>query len=176
MQESFPLHPSYLMLNMEIEAIYISPGHDFYNRFGIGRLNHGVHSLKSVQCVEGKGLVGDRFYDYKENFKGQATFFSSEVVDRLRQVFPEAEFKNSALRRNIIVSGVDLNRLIGKRFLLGDVEFEGTQESAPCVWMDEAVTPGAHDFLKGNGGLRVRILSSGKLKVGDSSLRLLKAV
>mgnify|MGYP002631313678 CR=1 FL=1 len=160
---------------MEIEAIYISPGHDFYNRFGIGRLNHDVNSPKSVQCVEGKGLVGDRFYDYKENFKGQATFFSSEVADRLRQEFPEAKFDNSAFRRNIIVSGLDLNSLIGKRFRVGGVDFEGTQESAPCAWMDEAVAPGAHEFLKGNGGLRVRILSSGKLKVGDSILQLLKA-
>lgn len=156
---------------MEIEAIYISPGHDFYNRFGIGRLNHDVHSPESIQCVEGKGLMGDRFYDYKDNFNGQATFFSSEVADRLRQVFPKAEFDNSAFRRNIIVSGVDLNRLIGKRFRVGDVEFEGTQESTPCVWMDEAITPGAHEFLKGNGGLRVRILSSGKLEVGDAVLQ-----
>jgi hypothetical protein len=30
--------------------------------------------------------------------------------------------------------------------------------------MDEAIGPGAHDWLKGRGGLRCRILSDGWLK------------
>lgn len=159
---------------MNIDAIYISPGHDFYNRYGIGRLNHEVYSPALVRCIAGSGLEGDRFFNYKENFKGQATFFSSEVADALREEFPLAEFDNSAFRRNIIVRGVELNGLIGKRFRLGEIEFEGTQEAAPCAWMDEAVAPGAHAFLKGNGGLRVRILSSGDLKLGQFDLEILE--
>lgn len=158
---------------MKIEAIYVSPGHDFYGRYGMERLNHGVNSLESVSCVAGKGLEGDRFFDYKENFKGQATFFASEVADAVREVVPDPHFENSAFRRNIIVRGIDLNALIGKRFKIGSVEFEGTQEAKPCEWMETAVGIGAHAFLEGHGGLRVRILSSGTLEVGESELSIL---
>lgn len=155
---------------MKIEAIYISPGHDFYGRYGMERLNHGIQSLESVNCVADKGLEGDRFFDYKDDFKGPVTFFSAEVADTLRETFLDAYFENSAFRRNVIVRGVDLNTLIGKRFRVGDIEFEGTEEATPCDWMDSAVGPGAREFLEGRGGLRARILTSGTLKVGELDL------
>ena len=67
---------------MKIEAIYISDGHDFFSRYGMERLNHEVQSPDSVNCVAGKGLEGDRFFDYKEDFKGQITFFSAETPSK----------------------------------------------------------------------------------------------
>ena len=158
---------------MEIEAIYISPGHDFFGRFGMERLNHGVQAPATANCVAGKGIEGDRFFDYQENFKGQVTFFAAEVADSLRETLEHSPFDNSAFRRNIITRGVDLNSLIGKRFKIGSVEFEGTQEATPCVWMDTAVAPDAHGFLKGKGGLRARILTSGTLELGESDLLIL---
>ncbi|HEU5246194.1 MAG TPA: hypothetical protein VFU09_03810, partial [Candidatus Udaeobacter sp.] len=60
--------------------------------------------------------------------------------------------------------GVDLNELIGKEFEVQGVHFYGTQESAPCYWMDRAFAPGAKDFLKGRGGLRAKILCDGELR------------
>ena len=158
---------------MKIEAIYISPGHDFKGRHGMERLNHGVESVKSVNCVAGKGLEGDRFFDFKEDFKGQATFFAVEVADAVREIVPDPYFENSDFRRNILVRGLDLNALIGKRFKIGSVEFEGTQEAAPCAWMETAVGPGTRAFLEGQGGLRVRILSSGTLEVGELDMLIL---
>jgi MOSC domain-containing protein YiiM len=155
---------------MKIEAIYISPGHDFFNRYGMERLNHGIETPASITCVAGKGLEGDRFFDYRDDFKGQVTFFSAEVADALRETMPDPYFENSAFRRNIIVRGVDLNALIGRRFKIGTIEFEGTQESKPCDWMNEAIGPGARAFMEGNGGLRARILSSGTLTVGKFDL------
>lgn len=75
------------------------------------------------------------------------------------------------LRRNVVVSGVELNDLIGQRFVLQGVEFEGAEEAKPCEWMDEVFAPGAQAWLRGRGGLRARIRSSGMLRVdGDGSL------
>ena len=159
---------------MKIEAIYISSGHDFFGRFGKERLNHDVQAPASVNCIAGKGIEGDRFFGYRENFKGQVTFFASEVAESLRETLDHSPFENSAFRRNIITRGVDLNSLIGKRFKVGSVEFEGTQEATPCVWMETAVASGAHSFLKGKGGLRVRILTTGTLEIGESDLLILE--
>jgi MOSC domain-containing protein YiiM len=76
----------------------------------------------------------------------------------------------SAFRRNVITQGVDLNLLINREFEVQGVRFHGTQECAPCYWMDQAFAPGAEAALKGHGGLRARILSSGTLKSEALSL------
>jgi MOSC domain-containing protein YiiM len=156
---------------IDISRIYISSGHDFKGRHGKERLNHGVESVESVECVAGRGLMGDRFFDYRDDFKGQVTFFDRAVADEIESALTLDNFELSRLRRNVVVSGVELNRLIGKRFEIGDVEFLGTEECAPCYWMDRALGPGAEALLKGRGGLRCRILTSGELKCGQTMLR-----
>jgi MOSC domain-containing protein YiiM len=60
---------------------------------------------------------------------------------------------------------VDLNALIGREFEVQGVRFAGVEECRPCYWMNEAFGhPQAEDWLKGRGGLRARILSSGWLR------------
>jgi MOSC domain-containing protein YiiM len=75
-------------------------------------------------------------------------------------------------RRNVITRGVDLNELIGQEFKLQGIRFLGMEECRPCYWMDRAFAPGAHEFLKGRGGLRARILTDGSLR---STARVLAA-
>ncbi len=70
----------------------------------------------------------------------------------------------------MVLSGADLNSLIGKEFRLGGIHLSGSEEARPCYWMDEACAPGTEEFLKGNGGLRCRILSSGVLRRGPNEL------
>jgi MOSC domain-containing protein YiiM len=48
--------------------------------------------------------------------------------------------------------------------------FEGVEECRPCYWMDQALAPGAEEFLKGCGGLRVRVLTDGILNSGPAIL------
>jgi hypothetical protein len=38
--------------------------------------------------------------------------------------------------------------------------------------MNQAVAPGAEEFLEGNGGLRAQILANGVITVGDARLEL----
>jgi MOSC domain-containing protein YiiM len=69
------------------------------------------------------------------------------------------------------VRGADLNELICEDFEVQGVRFHGTEECRPCYWMDRAIAPGAHEFLKGRGGLRAKILSDGRLcSSGDAIL------
>ena len=161
------------MLNLEILRIFISPGHDFNGRHGKERLDHGSQSVDSVECVAGRGLEGDRFFDYRDDFKGQMTFFDLSVADAVEEKLGLEDFELSQLRRNVIVSGVGLNDLIGKHFEINGVEFFGSEECSPCYWMNEALGPGAESLLKGRGGLRCRILSSGTLRLGESQLKVI---
>ena len=75
------------------------------------------------------GIRGDRFYDYRDNYKGQITFFSFEVFERLVSHFGLTNSSPGALRRNVVVSGVDLNDLIGQEFSIQGVRLRGTAHS-----------------------------------------------
>ena len=157
-----------MRMNIKIKAIYISKGHDFAGRHGKGRLNHGIEQVVSIECIAGAGIVGDRYFNHKEDYKGQITFFDYAVYTRISNDFDLPDLDPSLFRRNVITSGIDLNTLIGKRFTIQGIEFEGSEECRPCYWMDESVTPGVHEALKGFGGLRARILSSGTLTTGTA--------
>lgn len=153
--------------NDALEAIWISPGNDFRGHHGGPRGEHGIESVREIECVAGMGLKGDRYFGYKEDFKGQVTFFAAEAVDAVRREFRKPDLSSGEFRRNLIVRGVDLSEWVGKRFRFQGVEFEGSEECRPCYWMDQAVSPGVEEFLKSRfrGGLRARILSDGTLRV-----------
>jgi len=153
-----------------IRHLFLSPGHNYFGRHGLGAEKNPTVEVKEVMCRAGHGLEGDRFFDYKDNYAGQITFFSWEIFDEARRKFAVPALSPGAFRRNVVISGADLPSLIGKRFTLGGVEFEGAVESKPCYWMDQAVAPGTEVWLRGNGGLRCRILSDGPLKVGTAEL------
>ncbi|TVP78423.1 MAG: molybdenum cofactor biosysynthesis protein [Puniceicoccaceae bacterium] len=152
---------------MNIKAIYISTGHDFVGRHGQERLEHGIQKVDTVECVAGSGLVGDRYFNHKQDYKGQVTFFDWAVYERIRDNFDCPELNPAAFRRNVLTAGIDLNTLIDQRFTLQGVDFIGTEECRPCYWMDQAVKPGVFEALKGFGGLRARILSNGTLSVNS---------
>jgi MOSC domain-containing protein YiiM len=149
---------------MKLLHLYISPEHNFYGHHGQPAGEAPMIEAKSVECVAGKGLVGDRFFGYKEDYKGQVTFFAHEVYERMCEQFQLVGVSPSVFRRNVITKGVDLNTLIGQEFEIQGVRFLGTQESAPCHWMNQAFAEGAEEALKGYGGLRAKILSDGVLR------------
>jgi len=126
-----------------------------------------------IECVAGRGICGDRYFDFKDDYKGQITFFSLDVFEELCVALNAHDASPAAARRNVITRGFDLNEFIGKEFEIQGVRFYGTEESAPCYWMDGALAPGAKDFLKGRGGLRGKILSHGQLR---SNAHILQAI
>ena len=149
---------------MEICHLYISPGHNFFGHHGRAPDDYPAIEVPEIECVAGHGIRGDRFFEYREDYKGQITFFALEVFDELCGVLELQDCSPLIVRRNVITRGVDLNTLIGEDFEVQGVRFRGTGECRPCYWMDHAIAPGAEEFLKGRGGLRARILSDGVLR------------
>jgi len=149
---------------IRIHHLYISPGHNFYGHHGQPPGEHPIIEVAEIECVAGRGIRGDRFFDYKEDYKGQITFFSLEVLEELRRELNLPEAQPQATRRNAFVRGADLNSLIGREFDVQGVRFAGVEESKPCDWMNTALGPGAEEWLRGRGGLRARILTDGVLR------------
>ena len=156
---------------MEIIQLYISPAHNYFGHHGKEPDDYPAVEVDSIECVAGHGIRGDRFFDYRDSYKGQITFFAEEVYHALCDALNLDGKPASGARRNVITRGVDLDSLIGKEFEVQGVQFRGTEECRPCAWMNHAFAPGAEQFLKGRGGLRARILTDGFLRLATLPAR-----
>ena len=150
---------------MHLRRFFISPGHNYFGHHGKPAGEHPTIEVDEVECVAGSGIRGDRFFDYKEDYQGQITFFAEEVFAELCAHLQLGDRNPADLRRNIITSGIDLNTLIGEEFEVQGIRFFGTRECSPCYWMDQAYAPGTEAFLKNRGGLRAQILTTGTLSL-----------
>jgi hypothetical protein len=149
---------------VKVRHLYISSGHNYFGHHGQPAGSHPIMEVGEIECVAGRGIRDDRFFDFKENYKGQITFFALEVHHELcRELKLSGPATPAGYRRNVITEGVDLNGLIDSEFEVQGVRFNGVAECAPCYWMDQAFAPGAEKFLQGRGGLRAIILTSGIL-------------
>lgn len=72
------------------------------------------------------------------------------------------------LRRNLVVSGINLLALRNARVRVGDAVLEIVGPCAPCSRMEETVCPGAYAAMRGHGGMTARVIESGAIRVGDA--------
>lgn len=149
---------------MRVLRLFISADHRFFGRHGQAPAASPIVEVPAIECLAGRGIRGDRFFDYRPDYRGQITFFSAEVFAALCRALQVPHASPSAVRRNVLVEGTDLASLIGREFEVQGVRFAGTEECRPCYWMDQAVAPGAEAWLRGRGGLRARILTDGWLR------------
>lgn len=157
---------------IRLERLYLSPGHNYFGHHDQPAGEHPILAVPALECVAGRGLRGDRFFDYKPDYKGQITFFAAEIYEELCTTFLPlngAHPAPSAFRRNVITRGVDLNTLIGQTFSIQGISFLGTAECSPCYWMDQAFALGTEAALKGRGGLRAKIISDGWLRLPETT-------
>lgn len=150
---------------LSIVGLYVSPGHNYFGRYGGSPGAHRLDRVDRIVCRAGRGIEGDRFLDYRKDYRGQITFFSVEVYEELCAALDVRDRHPGVFRRNVVTRGGDLNRYVGHEFEIQGVRFLGVAECSPCEWMDEAFAEGCHALLEGRGGLRAKILSDGALRV-----------
>ncbi len=150
---------------LEIVRLYLSRGHNYFGHHEQPPGDHANVEVDQLECVAGRGVRGDRFFDYKVDYKGQITFFAREVLDAMQRELGGDEPDPAATRRNVITRGVELDALVGETFVVQGVTFAGVEECRPCYWMNGALRDArAERWLTGQGGLRARILSDGVLR------------
>jgi len=154
-----------VLTSARVEHLYVAAGHRYFGRHGKDPLDFPIDEVAFVECVAGRGIRGDRFFEHEPGHKGQVTFFAMEVWDDLCRELGSGEKPPSVLRRNVFVRDMDLGSLIGGTFMLQGVVFEGVEECRPCYWMDQSFGPGAEVFLRGRGGLRARVVGDGVLRM-----------
>ena len=124
-------------------------------------------AVDSASVVAGRGIVGDRYFLGKGSFShwrgtGRAlTLVEAEALEDVGLGFAES-------RRNVVVRGVSLNDLVGRRFRVGSVECLGRRLCEPCRHLEKLEKrEGLMRSLAGRGGLRADVLADGVVSVGD---------
>ena len=123
-------------------------------------------ALDEVEVVAGVGLVGDH-YASKTNGKRQVTLIQQEHLTAVAQILGNAEVLAESVRRNIVVSGINIYALRDRKFRIGEVVLEGAGTCDPCSRMEEVLGPGGYNAMRGHGGIVCRILECGTIRIGD---------
>jgi len=127
-------------------------------------------AVEQAFAETGAGLLGDRYQG--SNGKRGITLVQAEHLPVIAALAGHATVLPATLRRNVMVSGLPLVALKGRRFRIGEVLLEGTAPCDPCSRMEAALGPGGYNAMRGHGGLCARILEGGTLRLGDAVVAL----
>jgi hypothetical protein len=123
--------------------------------------------VEAVHVQAGRGPVGDRYFagigtysDHADATGRDLTLVEADALDR-------AGISGAESRRNVVVAGLQLGELLGKRFRIGEVECYGQRLCEPCAHLQSLTHPGVLRALA-HTGLRADVLTSGEIRVGDA--------
>ena len=131
-----------------------------------------ARTISVTQALAGIGLADDRLGKKGESELStrQVTLVQAEhlpVIAQLTQLDGVATVDPVRLRRNLVVSGINLLALRNARVQVGDAVLEIVGPCAPCSRMETEVGPGAYAAMRGHGGMTARVITSGAIRVGD---------
>jgi hypothetical protein len=130
-----------------------------------------MKAASTAEAVEGRGLLGDRYERKAGAFSDphgggyDLTLVEAEALEELSA--KGVELLPIEARRNLVVRGIALDDLIGRRFRVGEDECYGQRRCEPCSHLERLTRPGVLRGLVHRGGLRADVLSSGRIQTGD---------
>jgi MOSC domain-containing protein YiiM len=135
-----------------------------------------MQAVDVVTAVAGRGLEGDRYATRRGYWTDvdecQVTLIQAEDLDAITAGSGVA-VQNGEHRRNIVTRGVDLRSLAGWRFRVGEAVFRYDRPRPPCRYIEGLTQPGMTRALAARrGGICVRVVESGVIRVGDTLERL----
>ncbi|WP_457963691.1 MOSC domain-containing protein [Arthrobacter sp. D1-29] len=160
--------------DMEVLHLLVSPAHAYFGRAREGAADVPTADAEQAELVAGKGIVGDRFFGKAAHMDAAVTLFAVEALEAIAAELGTAPLDPLLTRRNVVLRGVQLAPLLGQEFSLetrGDlVRLKAGRPANPCAWMDQMLAPGAHKAMRGRGGVRCQVISSGILHRGPAVL------
>ena len=127
-----------------------------------------ILEVQQAHAIAEHGLEGDHRADKTPGSGRQVTLISREFIDQTAHFLGRDSIDPSLLRRNLVVSGINLHTLRHQQFTIGEALFEAGALCHPCSRMESALGQGGVAAMFGHGGLCCRILRGGKIAVGDT--------
>jgi MOSC domain-containing protein YiiM len=151
-----------------IDAIFLRPARDM-----------PVRAVPFATAIAERGLDGDRSAERvparSSGHKRQVTLLQAEHLPLIAAWTGHAQIDAARLRRNLVVSGLNLLAARGlfadqpMRVCIGDaVVLVATGPCDPCSKMEAELGTGAYNAMRGHGGLTARVEIGGRINVGDA--------
>ena len=127
---------------------------------------------QSVRVVAGSGIVGDRYFDCRDEPGQNITLIEAEEIEQFLVEYGRPH-DLSVTGRNLVTRGVRLNELVGREFAVGQVRLKGVELCEPCLGLGEALAspslapPAVVKRFLHRAGLRADVLSGGDVNVGS---------
>jgi len=149
----------------DLFAVFPRPGRVVW--IGIRPERRGAVSVvDSVEVSETAGLVGDHYSG--QNGTRHVTLIQAEHLPVIAALTGCTELDPALLRRNIVVSGLNLLALKDQNVQIGSVVLEITGQCHPCSKMETALGPGGYNAMRGHGGMTARVVQGGTIRVSDA--------
>ena len=135
---------------------------------GIRPVRRGpVQMVDEVTVTIENGLAGDHYSG--SSGKRHVTLIQAEHLPVVASFLGLDDVTPELLRRNIVVSGLNLLALKDHRIQIGnDVILEITGPCHPCSRMEQNLGPGGYNAMRGHGGLTAKVVQGGVIRRGDS--------
>ena len=129
--------------------------------------DHKTCYINQAFLEKDKGIVNDRYYNNYKNKKEQVTLINLEEIDTFnKNIGKNLDYKD--FRRNIIISGINLNKYINKKIIIKNVVLKIHELCQPCNYLQKKLgIPDLVKMLINKSGVRAEIISSGLISVGD---------
>jgi MOSC domain-containing protein YiiM len=131
-----------------------------------------MERLAQARLIAGQGIAGDRYllgtgtYSVRPGEDRQVTLIESEMLARVAADFGH-EIGVDEHRRNLTVTGVPLQHLVGQRFRVGACLLEGMRINQPCRYLNLMLKRDVYMALWNRSGLNCRIVEGGTIRPGD---------
>lgn len=125
-----------------------------------------VEPRNEVQIGLDDGIEGDRFRG-KAGSVRQVTLIQAEHLEVVARLLGKAAIDPALVRRNIVVSGINLLALRSQEFQIGEAILVGTGNCAPCSRMEEVLGTGGYNAMRGHGGITAAVVQPGGVRIGD---------
>ncbi|MDZ7823802.1 MAG: MOSC domain-containing protein [Ahrensia sp.] len=137
---------------------------------GIRTLRRAPMTVLGECDIADFGLVGDH---RTKPGKRAVSLIQAEHLPVIASLVGCREVSPGQLRRNIVVSGINLLALKDATFKLGTATLKGTGLCAPCSRMEEEFGSGGYNAVRGHGGIIATVVEPGFVKLGDEILPLI---
>ena len=128
----------------------------------------GMAVVNEADLIRGEGISGDHYSINNYSGKRQVTLIQAEHLPVIAALCGLQSINPSCLRRNLLISGINLAALKDKQFCIGTVLLEGTGYCHPCSRMEQNLGPGGFNAVRNHGGITAMVLKSGKITTGDT--------
>lgn len=126
-----------------------------------------MQSKESVELVANGGILGEHHFRSESRPHRQVTLVQHEHLPVIAAILGKAEVTPESLRRNIVVSGINLASLKSGPFKIGEAVLEISGDCVPCALMEETVGTGAYAAMTGHGGVTCIVKQGGQVRVND---------